>query len=435
MSSKKRPVHRRIALHPLSVFAVLIVGVLLVAASWRAAAAELLTVQGVVPADPISQPAVIDTPLSESRTDQPSLTVAGTCPADSYVRINRNGSDAGMSTCASGRFSVLVGLAPGSNTLRAQAYNLTNQAGPVSTAITVYYDKPADPVVDEPDITPPNEPSVPVTSQRIVVTGLDRTVPYIDEETDPLTSNRPVFSGLAPPGTRISIEVHSKIVYCNTVANTAGYWRCQLAEALDPGAHIAKFSAQLPDGSFWTLDDVEFHVNAKQAPTTSPPASKPLLLGCVCDYRAQFSGKSVGVPISIAGGTAPYSFVIDWGDGTIETLTNQPANPALTHTYADFMEASRTFQVTITAYDADGQKTVLQSSVVVRNPAVQAGGLLQPSQPDPGMPWFVWFWPAYLIVLLMVVSFWLGEREELRHLAVARQHHAKRYRHPHTRHR
>ena len=127
---RKRRLHVHIALHPMSILVLLCAGVLLAASTWSAFAA-IVTVKAVVPAPPLTEPAVITSPAGDEQTTTQLLSVQGTCPDNSYVTLSDNGLLAGVVTCSSGAFTISLDLSPGSNELQAQDYNITNDAGPV----------------------------------------------------------------------------------------------------------------------------------------------------------------------------------------------------------------------------------------------------------------------------------------------------------------
>lgn len=113
-----------------------------------------LTVLG----SPPTTPATIDQPSNNDRFTTSTITVRGTCPADVFVEIWRNGTFAGSTVCdASNLYSVLITLVPGQNDLVARVVDALGQYGPDSAAITVFYDAPPPP-------TPTPTPSPTPTS-------------------------------------------------------------------------------------------------------------------------------------------------------------------------------------------------------------------------------------------------------------------------------
>ncbi len=95
---------------------------------------------GTVPEPPPNVAATITTPKDQQRFTATPITVAGTCPSGDLVEIFKNDIFAGSTPCSSGNFSLEIDLLFGQNSLTAQVYDILNQAGPVSKAVTVYYD-------------------------------------------------------------------------------------------------------------------------------------------------------------------------------------------------------------------------------------------------------------------------------------------------------
>lgn len=139
-----RPLHRRIALHASSLLLLLGGGFIPSPFNFTAQTYSY-DVTARVPAPLPSSPAVITSPTDQQHVTDQTITVSGSCPADSYVKVFVNGTEAGVATCSGGAFSLPVTLAPGANTLTAKVYNVTDDEGPSSGAITVYYDAPVVP--------------------------------------------------------------------------------------------------------------------------------------------------------------------------------------------------------------------------------------------------------------------------------------------------
>ena len=142
---ESRPWHRRILLHPLSVLVLLCAGIFVVGLSFRAAA-DSYTVNGKIPAAPLGQGAVITSPADGAVITQVPINVSGTCPANSYVKLTRNGTFSGVASCTNdGTFQIQTDLFVGRNDLTAQDYNVTDDPGPTTPPITVTYNPPAAP--------------------------------------------------------------------------------------------------------------------------------------------------------------------------------------------------------------------------------------------------------------------------------------------------
>lgn len=113
-----------------------------------------------------ASPAIITSPQDQDRFTQPNITVLGSCPNDSYVKVFQNDQLVGVSPCTGQEFSVVTTLSPGANVLRAQVYNLTDDEGPASPSITVYYDAPQPPA-PEPTPVPTPRPTTPTKPENL----------------------------------------------------------------------------------------------------------------------------------------------------------------------------------------------------------------------------------------------------------------------------
>ncbi len=128
---------------PLVVFLLLCAGAYLVTATFKAGADDIF-VTAAVHAPPVTSPAQITSPTDGSRFTSVPITVTGICPAGaSYVEIFRNNLMSGSTPCSStSSFQLDVDLFPGQNSLVAHVFNITDDEGPVSNTITVFYDVP-----------------------------------------------------------------------------------------------------------------------------------------------------------------------------------------------------------------------------------------------------------------------------------------------------
>jgi hypothetical protein len=157
---------------------------------------------------------------------------------------------------------------------------------------------------------------------------------------------------------------------------------------------------------------------------TTTPAPMPLLLTTDFHYQTYTTGSSFSWTVTLDGGTPPYVLTINWGDGqtTTNTYDTDPTFQ-IAHTY----KKQGYYPIIIHASDASGNQRVLQLAALIKLPG--AASIIastnsfpaSPAKPN-GLPAFLsnakgWLWlawPSFIIVLLMILSFWLGEREEYR---------------------
>jgi len=121
-------------------------------------AADTIQVTATVPAALPPGPAIITYPHDQDHFASPDVTVLGTCPDDTYVELDRNGIFSGVAFCISNSFTIPITLLPGANELKARVFNITNNEGPQSPPITVFYTPPqlpaASPSLPSPVLSP-----------------------------------------------------------------------------------------------------------------------------------------------------------------------------------------------------------------------------------------------------------------------------------------
>ncbi len=264
-----------------------------------------------IPAPFVTDSAVITSPSDGDRFSSIPITVNGTCPANAaYVNIYKNNVLGGTAICNGGVFQLSMDLYPGQNALIAHSYNITDDEGPVSDTITVFYDAPP----------PPEPPKPPATS---------------------------------PPS----------------------------------------------------------------GPTKPVATADPFILKTVFLYKGYLVGQTVIWPIEISGGYPPYAINVDWGDGSNELISrNKDGKFDVSHKYSSAGGYKGSYTVKVQASDAASQKAFIQFFVIVSSPTKITPAANIYNKPPPNLDsnnWLWLAWPAYVLLLLLVVSYWLGEREEL----------------------
>ncbi len=128
-------------------------------------------------------------------------------------------------------------------------------------------------------------------------------------------------------------------------------------------------------------------------------------------YRGTMPGVEVVWPIELVGGQAPYAVSVDWGDGTSDLITRLSPGPfTVKHTYQKVGGYLGSFPLIIRATDAVGHTAYLQLTTIV-NPAVPGNSQNAITSQQFNI---MWIWPLWIVLLLMIISFWLGERREKR---------------------
>ena len=95
--------------------------------------------QGEVSAPPPTVAASIVSPANGANFTTVPITLAGSCPANTLVKIFKNGVFGGAAACKDGSYSIQVDFFSGQNELKATVYDSLNQAGPDSNLVTINY--------------------------------------------------------------------------------------------------------------------------------------------------------------------------------------------------------------------------------------------------------------------------------------------------------
>lgn len=160
--------------------------------------------------------------------------------------------------------------------------------------------------------------------------------------------------------------------------------------------------------------------NPPGQPTGVPakPSAAPLTLKTAFVYKGYYVNQPIDWPLEISGGTAPYAFNIDWGDGSNSVISRKDAGQFnLDHAYTKPGGYKGGYQIRVQASDTDGNYAYLEFFVLVnaKTDDNTIGSIY--SKPPPsinnlrGLLWVAW--PAYASIFLLAITFKLGERQEL----------------------
>lgn len=124
--------------------------------------------------------------------------------------------------------------------------------------------------------------------------------------------------------------------------------------------------------------------------------------------RSAAAGSELSWPLQLAGGTGPYAFSIDWGDGTPSELKSQSLAGIITilHTF----KKAGIYQVNIKVTDVNGVSAFLQVIAV-------SSGQVDAAVPDTDKTATIttkilWI-PAAVALVLLAPTYWLGRRSQI----------------------
>jgi hypothetical protein len=418
---KTRPIHKKLALHPINILFMLVLGVILVMSTINAAADSVFSsasysVSATVPLPPgPSAPAVMSSPSDGEQFSGRVTTVTGYCPADPYtsvyVALFTNNIWTGYTNCTStNTFELTTTLYPGANTIQVRVFDNYNTPGPLLPPVTVTYNPP---ISTQEDIGP----SV-VAPEGIQVLQEDNDVPYISQTQIQYVSIDPTITGTAPPFSHVQVTIHSNPILCETTADSQGYWSCRVDQTIPLGLHHIYVVATTLLGKVLTFQTFQFIATNKVAAAT--PTKTNFTITSNFKPTNHLINQPVTFDLNVGGGIAPYAFSVDWGDGTTSDYTRLASGPvSLTHSYGTIDALVQDKTIKIEGIDSQGDTTSLQLFTVIKNPAYknivsyisQSTGLWSVFLSIKSWLWLIW--PAYVVIMLMIFSFWLGEREEL----------------------
>ena len=131
--------------------------------------------------------------------------------------------------------------------------------------------------------------------------------------------------------------------------------------------------------------------------------------------RSAAAGSELAWPLQLSGGTGPYAFSIDWGDGTPSELKSQSLAGVVT--IAHVYKQAGIYQVNIKVTDKNGVSAFLQV-VAVANGKVEGGNSSLPSVPNTAgsaasaQPQILWG-PTAISLAMLIPSFLLGRLSQV----------------------
>jgi hypothetical protein len=384
-------------------------GVIIAGSTFQGFAATY-DVTATVPAQPLTSPATITAPYHQQHVPHAAVQVSGICPGQSYVKLFRSAVFSGVSQCTDNKFQIQTNLNPGENSLEAKVYNITDDEGPASAPVTVYHDTTT--VMFEPPTETPTTLTVDSVETNTYKKSAVREV-----------SDRPTVSGYAPPFSDVTVTFYSDPVTCKTQADSQGWWSCTLQQALPEGTHRVEVIAQTTEGKTLKFPPFQIKVVPSKANLLlRSPETTPVVILADYRYQAHLPGEAFSWELTVTGGIPPYAVAIEWGDDSRSSIpTNAGEQFAITHAFPE----PKTYQPLVIATDKKGATAVMQLSAVVQGIAATANITSDnKGSSDSFFAWFrqyVWLvWPVYGAVVLMAVSFWLGEKEVFRRLSERR---------------
>lgn len=143
-----------------------------------------------------------------------------------------------------------------------------------------------------------------------------------------------------------------------------------------------------------------------------PGAGSRVFLSSIFAKRGANPGDKLTWPIQLTGGRGPYAVSVDWGDGKALDLKSLQfaGNFNIEHTY----DNSGIYSIIIKATDADGVTAYLQLVGVSNGAPGQGNQSGNTNQIATTQKTKILWEPAAIAIPLLISSFWLGKRHELK---------------------
>jgi hypothetical protein len=219
------------------------------------------------------------------------------------------------------------------------------------------------------------------------------------------TSTIPItVSGTCPSGT--FVEINKNSVFAGATACDSNDTFSLLVDLFAGSdslvAQVADPLGQLgPDSA-----PVSVYYNAPSFNLPGSTTGKQLFLQTDTSVLAGDPNQPIQRTISIVGGVPPFAVSFDWGDGATSLLSQAEDGPVVaSHTYT----RAGTYDVIVRVTDSLGNSAFMQVVTVVNGPVPALGATNGNGLGSlPGE--LVTAWPLYLLALVMVFFFWMGEK-------------------------
>lgn len=127
--------------------------------------------------------------------------------------------------------------------------------------------------------------------------------------------------------------------------------------------------------------------------------------------RSAPASSQLSWPLQLSGGTGPYAFSIDWGDGTPTELKSQALSGvvAIAHTY----KKAGIYQVNVKVTDVNGVSAFLQVVALASGRVDSTTTGATDTKKETGTTTKILWVPALVALVLLLSAYWLGRRSQL----------------------
>ncbi len=169
--------------------------------------------------------------------------------------------------------------------------------------------------------------------------------------------------------------------------------------------------------SIFNLTNLAGPVSKVVTVTFSSKAANPVIIKSSLNFVGVTYGKSTTLNLDIEGGAAPYAVNVLWGDGTSNLISRGSAGYfTYSHTYVKPKNMEDSYKILVTTTDYLGNQSILQLLAIVNENLPFSLTSSMSSSTPAGINVLSqiskYIWPSYAVAILMLISFWLGERQE-----------------------
>lgn len=215
--------------------------------------------------------------------------------------------------------------------------------------------------------------------------------------TSPIT-----VSGICPEG--LLVQVYNNNVMVGSVMCKGGSFSVEVGLFAGENELMAMVYDELGQaGPKSNIVTVRYNV------TNFTEFAKQITLTSAYGRRSAPAGNELGWPLQLSGGTGPYAFSIDWGDGKPPELKSQPNAGLLT--VAHVYKKAGIYPVSVKVTDVKGVTAFLQV-VALANGKVDEEQKDEKAEPTVLPPKILWA-PTAVAMVLLVPAYWLGRRSQV----------------------
>lgn len=266
--------------------------------------------------------------------------------------------------------------------------------------------------------TPQTNPS----DQAIGMEGRIQQPPPTDAPTISLPADGAVFSeipitvtGLCTDG--LLVRVFKNNVFGGSDICDGGSYNLQIDLFPGPNELVVRQYDDLDQSSPESNRvNVLYDIEVPLVPGSPDEVAQRITLTTNFARRGIDPNQELSWPMTISGGRGPYAVSVNWGDGADELLTRDAAGTFdIKHAY----DRPGVYRIMVKATDADGQSAFIQVVAIVNGAPVSTASI---DSPPTALRTRVLWQPALIIFPLLLSSFWLGKKYQLKRVRYRMKH-------------